>query len=234
VSEVSQGPGWWLASDGRWYAPEQMPGHVPRSIPADATALPTASEPTWPPVAAGAGEAVPASESYPPAFGQQPTGPGSPTPESPTAAPPGTAPPYAYGADPGAPGVAAPPAYGYPPQQPPPYYPYAPSGYYPGGSGAYPMGTMVRPNQTNPLAVASLVCACVGIIPFLGIIGVVLGFVFGLVAKGQIKRNGGNQEGNGLATAGIIISAVITALWIVFWIVVATHTNNGVCTDANC
>ena len=29
VSEVSQGPGWWLASDGRWYPPEQAPGVRP-------------------------------------------------------------------------------------------------------------------------------------------------------------------------------------------------------------
>ncbi len=26
MSEQSQGPGWWLASDGRWYPPEQAPG----------------------------------------------------------------------------------------------------------------------------------------------------------------------------------------------------------------
>lgn len=26
MSDVSQGPGWWQASDGRWYPPEQAPG----------------------------------------------------------------------------------------------------------------------------------------------------------------------------------------------------------------
>ncbi len=26
MSDVSQGPGWWLASDGKWYPPEQAPG----------------------------------------------------------------------------------------------------------------------------------------------------------------------------------------------------------------
>jgi hypothetical protein len=95
------------------------------------------------------------------------------------------------------------------------------------------MGPMVQAGQTNPLAVASLVCACVGIVPFLGIIGVILGFVFGLVAKGQIKRTGGVQEGNGLATAGIIISVVITGLWIIFWIVLAS-SNSQICTNGNC
>ena len=29
VSDVSQGPGWWLASDGKWYSPEQAPGYRP-------------------------------------------------------------------------------------------------------------------------------------------------------------------------------------------------------------
>ncbi len=29
MSEVSQGPGWWLASDGRWYSPDQSPGYAP-------------------------------------------------------------------------------------------------------------------------------------------------------------------------------------------------------------
>ena len=29
MSDVSQGPGWWLASDGKWYAPELHPNYVP-------------------------------------------------------------------------------------------------------------------------------------------------------------------------------------------------------------
>jgi uncharacterized membrane protein len=29
VSDESQGPGWWLASDGKWYPPEQAPGYQP-------------------------------------------------------------------------------------------------------------------------------------------------------------------------------------------------------------
>jgi hypothetical protein len=29
MSDTSQGPGWWLASDGRWYPPETHPGHEP-------------------------------------------------------------------------------------------------------------------------------------------------------------------------------------------------------------
>jgi hypothetical protein len=29
MSDVSQGPGWWLASDGKWYPPQQQPGYQP-------------------------------------------------------------------------------------------------------------------------------------------------------------------------------------------------------------
>ena len=29
MSDVSQGPGWWMASDGKWYMPEQHPDYVP-------------------------------------------------------------------------------------------------------------------------------------------------------------------------------------------------------------
>jgi uncharacterized membrane protein len=29
VSDASQGPGWWQASDGKWYPPEQAPGYQP-------------------------------------------------------------------------------------------------------------------------------------------------------------------------------------------------------------
>ncbi len=27
MSDTSQGPGWWQASDGKWYPPEQAPGY---------------------------------------------------------------------------------------------------------------------------------------------------------------------------------------------------------------
>jgi len=33
MSDVSQGPGWWLASDGKWYPPEQQPAAAPPPAP---------------------------------------------------------------------------------------------------------------------------------------------------------------------------------------------------------
>lgn len=58
MSDVSQGPGWWQASDGKWYPPEQAPGAQPTSAP------PT-TPPTTPPAPGG-----PA----PGGFAQQPAG----------------------------------------------------------------------------------------------------------------------------------------------------------------
>lgn len=33
MSDFSQGPGWWQASDGKWYPPEQAPGAAPGGMP---------------------------------------------------------------------------------------------------------------------------------------------------------------------------------------------------------
>lgn len=33
MSDVSQGPGWWQASDGKWYPPHQQPGYQPPPPP---------------------------------------------------------------------------------------------------------------------------------------------------------------------------------------------------------
>ncbi len=38
MSDTSQGPGWWQASDGKWYPPEQAPGYQPPAGGGDAAA----------------------------------------------------------------------------------------------------------------------------------------------------------------------------------------------------
>lgn len=50
MSDVQQGPGWWLASDGRWYPPQ--PGAPTAPVP------PTAPQPPGQPPAAAAGRPV--------------------------------------------------------------------------------------------------------------------------------------------------------------------------------
>ncbi len=37
MSDVSNGPGWWQASDGKWYPPEQQPGYQASSPPPSAS-----------------------------------------------------------------------------------------------------------------------------------------------------------------------------------------------------
>ena len=40
MSEQAQGPGWWQASDGKWYPPEADPGPTPPPAPAMAAGVP--------------------------------------------------------------------------------------------------------------------------------------------------------------------------------------------------
>jgi len=62
MSDTSQGPGWWIASDGRWYPPELHPG-APATVP----------PPTLPPLAMPPAGAPPVG---PPLAGPGFTGPG--------------------------------------------------------------------------------------------------------------------------------------------------------------
>jgi hypothetical protein len=157
MSNTSQGPGWWLASDGKWYPPELW------------TAPPT--NPTQP--------TYPAQPTYPV------QGPASGTVYG------GTVPPgYAgYGAE-------------------SPYAPY--------GQGAQ--------KKTNGLAIAALICGCAGFALF---IPGILGIIFGFIARGQIKRSNGQQKGDGMAIAGIIVGFGWVALLVLTIALGATDSNNG-------
>ena len=106
-----------------------------------------------------------------------------------------------------------PPPYGYP--SPPPYPgPYDPYQGYPG-------------QQTNSLAVASLITSIAGVIVgiplaifcYVGWLIPVVGAVLGGIALGQIKRSG--QQGRGMAIAGIAIGAATAALLVLAMIIVA-------------
>jgi hypothetical protein len=69
--------------------------------------------------------------------------------------------------------------------------------------------------QNEPLAVWSLVLSIAGI-PLLccwiGLIGTILGIVFGAIARKRIRESGGMLTGDGLALAGLIVGIVGTAL----------------------
>jgi hypothetical protein len=79
------------------------------------------------------------------------------------------------------------------------------------------MGQRAMVQSTNGLAIASLVLS---ILTLFGI-GSLLGIIFGVRARRQIRESHGYQSGDGLALAGIIIgivtlviSAIVIALWI--------------------
>ncbi len=83
MSDMSQGPGWWQASDGKWYPPEQAPGVAPTAPPtAPPTTPPAFGPPGGPPPGAGYGPpaGAPAGPGYgAPAYGGAPGvgGPGA-------------------------------------------------------------------------------------------------------------------------------------------------------------
>ncbi len=120
---------------------------------------------------------------------------------------------------PPAPRAAAPPAFVAQPAygQPYPHY-YAP-----------PV------QKTNGLSIASLV---LGLLPICFGITSILAIIFGLVARGQIKRSNGAEGGDGMAIAGVILGGIGVVLAIVWFAVIlsghhytTTHrdTYNDVC-----
>jgi Domain of unknown function (DUF4190) len=136
-------------------------------------------------------------------------------PEYPT--PPYGYPPAHYGGPPGygsQPGYGGPPGYGAPPWYPGRYDPYQPD---PAALAA-----------TNGLAVGSLITSIAGavfgipltLLCYIGPLIPIVGVVLGAVALGQINRT--NQQGRGLAVAGIVVGAVMTVLLVLIAIWVMT------------
>ncbi|MDQ2729537.1 MAG: DUF4190 domain-containing protein [Actinomycetota bacterium] len=92
-------------------------------------------------------------------------------------------------------------------QQPPGPWSYSNYGGPPPGPPAgYPPGPYRRP--TNTMAILSLIFA---------FIFSPLGIVFGVIAKRQIRDTG--EDGAGLATAGLVVGAVLTGLFVLFFVV---------------
>jgi len=92
-------------------------------------------------------------------------------------------------------------------------------GYEPAASPLDAAVSPAVPQQTNGLAVVSLV---MGIIWY-GWIGSILALIFGYIAKSQIDALQGRQKGRGFAIAGIVLGWVgvgILALVIIAAIVI--------------
>lgn len=111
------------------------------------------------------------------------------------------------GQPPGAPDPADPDGSGYAPYGSPGYYERQPYGEQPAASGfPPPFGGYPQPSSTNGFAIASLILAF-----FCGLVGLICG----VIALNQIRTTG--QGGRHVAIAGIVISALSTVAWIIFW-----------------
>ncbi|NJM42416.1 MAG: DUF4190 domain-containing protein [Anaerolineae bacterium] len=60
---------------------------------------------------------------------------------------------------------------------------------------------------TNSLAIVSLVSSVISWV-FLPFVGGIIGLVTGIMARKEIKQSNGAQGGDGMATVGIIVSAI--------------------------
>ncbi len=111
-------------------------------------------------------------------------------------------------------------------------YPAWPAGYpatpgyqgYPGPAG------FGGPPPNNGLAIAALVCSCVGVVPFFFGLPCILGVIFGFVSRSQIRNSQGRQQGAGLALAGIIVGFSLIALFILGIVLIAVFAH----TTTNC
>ncbi|MCA9295717.1 MAG: DUF4190 domain-containing protein [Phycisphaerales bacterium] len=75
---------------------------------------------------------------------------------------------------------------------------------------AHPEDMLHDDAKTHGLAIGSLVCSLVCCIPFLGLLGALLG-VFGVMA---ISRDPVRYKGKGMAIAGIIIGLIVGLVWL--------------------
>jgi len=108
---------------------------------------------------------------------------------------------------------------------------------YPTNPAPYPFsGSMSQgnawtpPPRKNGLAIASLVCSCAGIVPFLFGVPCILGIIFGFVSRSRSKRSNGTLGGEGLALAGIIVGFSLIGIFIIFVVLLAIFGHMQNCT----
>ncbi|WP_040802475.1 DUF4190 domain-containing protein [Nocardia concava] len=190
-----------------WWKQYGGEGVTPENPPA-APQQSVPQQPTPPPAGYTSGPQYQNPPMTPP---PQPVYPNYPPPQSNYSQPQATpAPGYPVAGQP--PGVGAqPPGYGYP-------------GYQPYGYGA-------PTQQTNSLAIASLVVSIIGLpsmffclfIPVISIVGLVLG----IVGLNQIKSN--QQQGRGLALGGIWVGAIgiVIGLGLLLILIIAGDWNSS-------
>jgi hypothetical protein len=76
--------------------------------------------------------------------------------------------------------------------------------------------------RTNGFAIAALICGLAG---FVTGCTAPLAVIFGLIARSQIRTS--REEGAGFALAGIILGAVVIAIFVVLIVVIAAVSNTS-------
>jgi len=103
--------------------------------------------------------------------------------------------------------VPPPPGQPWPPQEPGSLLPPQPGQWQP---ARWPG----QPRATNGLAVAAMVLGIVGLLAYIFLIPQILGLLFGLISRGQIRRSGEAQAGSGMAVAGIVMGIIGILLFV--------------------
>jgi len=75
------------------------------------------------------------------------------------------------------------------------------------------------------MAIAALVLGIAGVILCGCLIPSILGVVFGVLGKKDVRESGGAKKGAGMAQAGFILGIVGLVLAAIYWIVVASTGN---------
>ena len=162
--------------------------------------------------------------------------PGTPDPNDPWAAPPpqqpGQEPSQQPGQEPYGQQPYDQPPYGQSPYGQPPYGPpgYGQSAYGQPGYGYPPYGPYGYQQRTNGKAAAAMwtgiaamvLTFCCGV----GVLGVVP-LLLGIKARGEIRRSGGQQGGEGMALTGIITGAVAVVLSLLFIVAIVVAIARG-------
>ncbi len=68
--------------------------------------------------------------------------------------------------------------------------------------------TEMQKKQTLGIAIASLICGCLFLIPFLGVLFSLTAIILGIISLSKINKDKEALGGNGLAIAGIVLGSI--------------------------
>ena len=76
--------------------------------------------------------------------------------------------------------------------------------------------------KTSGIAVASLVCGCLFLVPVLGVVCSLAALILGIIALVKLSKAKDEMKGKGLAIAGTVLGSIGLIVFIAFMIMVAT------------